>query len=117
MRRAMSTTTITARDVGAAFRRYERACKLHDIIPEGMHLALSTGSKTYGTAYRVNLTGDRVTDTDGNVSYPHGSGHWPPPAGDDFLGMTRREAYDKLCAYASVIEDLYWHSQPSTRAQ
>ena len=50
------------------------------------HLVLQIGSKTYGRAYRINLTGGTK----------YGSGHWEPRHFSDYLGMTRAEAETKL---------------------
>lgn len=46
----------------------------------------SEGSKTYGHAFRLNIV------------KPGGSGHYnlPPHLGSDFLGMTKREAFEEL---------------------
>jgi len=50
------------------------------------HLALQHGSKTYGRAYRIYLTGGTK----------YGSGHCEPRYFSDYLGMTKDEAANKL---------------------
>jgi hypothetical protein len=94
--------TITNRDLYAALDRYVRVCDRLGLIPEGMRVGLDYGSKTYGRAFRVYLTGVRAEDG----SYPQGSGHGRPPAGDDFLGMTKREAFNALADRARALEDV-----------
>jgi hypothetical protein len=94
--------TTTAADVRNAFNRYESALRAYGLIPAGHHLVLSEGSKTYGNAYRVNLTGDRAADG----SYPNGSGHSRPPIGSDYLGMTRAEAAQTLNTMAQCVWDM-----------
>lgn len=46
------------------------------------HLVLQEGSKTYGRAYRIHLTGGSK----------YGSGHWEPRGFSDYLGGTKAEA-------------------------
>jgi hypothetical protein len=46
------------------------------------HLVLQEGSKTYGRAYRIHLTGGTK----------YGSGHWEPRGFSDYLGGTKAEA-------------------------
>jgi len=103
--------TTTAADLKIAQRLYAGVCEDLGLIPEGMHLTFSTGSKLYGIAYRVALTGDRVTAADGTTSYPKGSGHGRPPLGSDFLGMTKAEAERALrervdTVYSLIAADL-----------
>ena len=93
---------ITNDDLAAMLGRYVRACKQLELIPDGYRVGLDHGSKTYGRAFRVYLTGVRADDG----SYPNGSGHGRPPAGSDFLGMTKREAFDTLADRAAVLEDV-----------
>ena len=88
--------TITNKDLDAVLARYVRACERFDLIPEGMRVGLDYGSKHYGRAFRVYLTGVRAEDG----SYPQGSGHRNPPAGDDFLGMTKRGTW----AYVALAD-------------
>jgi hypothetical protein len=94
--------TITNRDLDAVLARYIRACDRLGLIPEGMRVGLDYGSKTAGVAFRVYLTGVRAEDG----SYPQGSYHRNPPAGDDFLGMTKREAHTVLADRARALEDV-----------
>ena len=95
-------STYTKANVEAAFGRYVKACQRLGLIPEGMQVGLDHGSKTYGRAFRVYLTGVRAEDG----SYPQGSGHGRPPAGDDFLGMTKRDAFEALADRARTLEDV-----------
>jgi hypothetical protein len=96
------TMKITTKDLEAQLARYVRACERLGLIPEGMRVGLDHGSKTYGRAFRVYLTGIRAEDG----TYPNGSGHGRPPAGDDFLGMTKREAFTVLADRARTLEDV-----------
>ena len=50
------------------------------------HLVLQEGSKTYGRAYRIHLSGGTK----------YGSGHCEPRHFSDYLGMTKAEAETKL---------------------
>lgn len=98
-------STITTKDLEAQFDRYARACDRLGLIPEGMRVGLDHGSKPAGVAFRVYLTGIPVETPDG-WTYPNGSGHSRPPAGDDFLGMTKREAFTVLADRARTLEDV-----------
>ena len=97
--------TITTKDLEAQFARYVRVCERLGLIPEGMQVGLDHGSKTYGRAFRVYLTGIPV-ETPNGWTYPNGSGPSRPPAGDDFLGMTKREAFTVLADRARTLEDV-----------
>ena len=99
------TDRITNRDLEGMLGRYVRALESFDMIPAGYHIGLDHGSTLYGRAFRVYLTGDRVP-VDGVNTFPNGSGHHNPPAGDDFLGMTKREAYNALADRSRVLEDV-----------
>lgn len=111
----MTTHRITRSDLDAILARYARACDELGIGPEpGYHLNLSTGSATNGIAYRLNVIGDCVQTPDG-PTWPNGSGHARPPAGDDFLGFTKREAFDRLADRCSVLEDVAYNQQRSNR--
>ena len=93
---------IAMRDLDAVAERYVRACDRLGLIPEGMRVGLQYGRKSAGTAYRIYLTGIQAEDG----SYPQGSGHGRPPAGDDFLGMTITEAHTVLADRARTLEDV-----------
>jgi len=93
---------ISDKALDAALARYVRACDRLDLIPEGMRVGLDHGSKTYGRAFRVYLTGVQAADG----SYPLGSGHGAPPAGDDCVGMTSQAAFDTLVDRARTLEDV-----------
>ena len=96
------TERITTRDLDGMLARYVRACERFGLIPDGYRVGLDHGSKYYGRAFRVYLVGIRAEDG----SWPNGSGHGHPPAGRDFIGMTKREAYDTLADRSSVLEDV-----------
>ena len=84
---------VTTENVRAALGRYERACRALGLLADADRLVLSEGSAPYGRAWWVNLQHD-------------GSGaHYRPPAGDDYLGMTKREAFERLADRAAVLED------------
>ena len=103
----MSTNRITRKDLDGAVKRYADACSHFDMVPEGFHIGLDIGSKTYGRAYRLYVSGDMVrVKGDSGVyrnTYPNGSGHHRPPVGCDFVGMTAREAYDTITDRCSVL--------------
>ena len=98
------TTTIS--EVRGMLERYVKACEALDLIPDGYRVIMDEGSKTYGRAYRVALQGAPVKRADGTNDWPNGSGHGRPPAGGDFLGMTKSEAYHSLHLMAAALEDV-----------
>jgi hypothetical protein len=97
---------ITQRDLAVALRRYDKAARNLGLIPNGMHLYLQHGSKTNGIAYRVNLVWDQDRQAQED------SGHHRPPMGDDYLGMTAREAYNALYGRAVTAEDIRYQMPP-----
>jgi hypothetical protein len=62
-------------------------------------IGLSIGSRTYGNAYRVwvNRPGE-------------GSGHYDHPVvrSSGYLGMTARDAYDRLTTATATIHDVMY---------
>lgn len=92
---------ITAKDVRRAFENHVDALihhGLHD--PAEGRYVLSEGSKTYGNAFRINFIPSGET------------GHYRPKVGDDFLGWTKREAYDRLTERTRTIVDVFFvHNQ------
>ena len=108
---------ITRKDLDQALERHVAALAHVGIVYDG-RLVLSIGSKTYGNAYRLNLTGvmDRCQGRPRTVTHDgchecggtresRSSAHYRPPVGDDYLGMTAREAYDTLTARTRTIYD------------
>ncbi len=93
----MSAERIITKDVNAAFRRYVTACEALNHVASDQEVVLTTGSKVNGIAFRVALV---------SLSPGRTSGHYAPPAGDDFLGMTKSEAFYRLADRASVLEDV-----------
>lgn len=89
-------------DLSGAFTRYNTIARRLGLIPDRMELALTKGNKTNGIAYRVHLTfkAEHWDDDDADT------GHHNPPFGDDYLGMTAREACNALCDRARVAEDV-----------
>lgn len=85
--------TITTVDVERMAARYIAACERLGLIPEGARVSIDIGSKTNGIAFRVFTI------------IPPGSGHHHPPAGGDFLGFTKREAYERLADRSRTLED------------
>ena len=84
---------ITKSDLRIMRRRYTRAMIAAGVLNDGDRLHFQEGSYTYGYAYRVH----RI---------PAGkSGHWNPPIGDAFLGMTKREAFETMATIARSVED------------
>ena len=94
----MSFDHVTISNVRGAFYRYREACTVLGMIPTGQDVTLTEGSRANGIAYRVHLM-----SRDPETGRVHG-GAWHPPAGDDFLGWTKREAFDRLADRASVLE-------------
>lgn len=89
----MSERTTNA-DLHIMLARYVRACEALELIPDGHRVGLDYGSKTYGRAFRVYM------------SPPGSYAHHRPPAGRDYLGMTKREAFDTLADRAAALEDV-----------
>ena len=83
---------ITRADLDRALEGHRECLAKHGIKYHGA-IHLEHGSKVNGRAYRI-----AVVDPD------HG-GHNRPPIGDDYLGMTAREAYDRLCERTRAIYD------------
>lgn len=96
------TQTITAADVRAAFRHHVETLERVGITYDG-RLEIAEGSRTYGIAYRIYRTGYTVRDADGSSRAT--SGHANPPIGSDYLGMTRREAYETLQTRTRAVSD------------
>ena len=89
---------ITKADLQNALHGHIQALEACGITYDGV-LVLTHGSKTYGIAYRLN----RI---------PMGeTGHWRPPVGPDFLGMTAREAYDNLTTRNAVLFDVAYEQK------
>ena len=105
--------TITKKDVEAVFVRYWEACHRLGLIATAPgvepgptrwqrstdRLVLSKGSKTYGNAWRVHFA-----EADSGALHR-------PPAGDDYLGFTKSEAFDNLALRAAVLEDVERHQR------
>lgn len=101
---------ITKAALEQRFEQYVSALNGLGMIPEGYHVVLTHGSKTYGNAYRINLTGTPVwNEAWHRYDYPNGSGHSHPPTGDDFLGMTKAEAHTKLTAITRTLWEVARH--------
>lgn len=117
---------ITSKDLERAVQAHRDALERCGITFDG-RLGLAIGSKTYGRAYRLYVTDfDYHCQNQKYLDFPNGrvedwdhadcrrcngtkrekcSGHNRPPIGDDYLGMTAREAYDALTARTRVIYD------------
>lgn len=101
---------ITNRDLAGMLERYKRALdSLGITLAEGERLEMSEGSKTYGIAFRLYTTGVPGIHGEG------GTGHGRPPVGDDFLGMTKREAYDMLAERCRTMEDVAYATEARER--
>ncbi len=104
------TYRITKAALEQRFENYVNALDCLGMIPEGYRVVLCHGSKTYGNAYRINLTGTPVwNEAWHRYDYPNGSGHSHPPTGDDFLGMTKAEAHTKLTAITRTLWEVAHH--------
>ena len=93
------TRRITNADLDRALASHVGTLNRYKLLPEFANLGLSYGSKTYGRAFRLF-----VTYTDGR---PGWSGHHRPPIGDDYLGMTKAEAYEALTSRTRHIGDVF----------
>lgn len=118
---------ITSKDLERALEAHRDALTRCGISFDG-RLGLDIGSKLYGRAYRLFVTDfDHYCQNVKYLDFPHGrvenwdhadcarchgskreicSGHNRPPVGDDYLGMTAREAYDALTARTRAIYDV-----------
>ena len=75
---------ITTKDLDRQLTQYVNALKDLEMLPAGHRIVLDHGSKTYGRAFRIALTGEPVYNVEkGWYDYPNGSGHSFPPTGDD----------------------------------
>lgn len=92
----MTTTRITRSDLRRAFEYHELALRRHGLLPDDHRLGLQIGSATYGNAYRLY------------VLHPGESGHYGPPIGSDYLGMTAREAHHELASRTRAIGDVFY---------
>jgi hypothetical protein len=86
---------ITTEDLRNMYRRYIRALLSVGALDEGDRMCLSIGSQTYGRAFRTHRIEAGST------------GHGRPPIGPDYLGWTKKEAFDTLAAIASATEDTH----------
>lgn len=97
------TDRITAQDLRDALAAHVETLERCGITYGG-RLEIDEGSKTYGRAFRLYRTGYPVRDLDGSERLT--TGHANPPIGSDFLGMTKREAYETLTARTRTIADV-----------
>lgn len=122
---------ITQADLTRALEAHVTALEKCGITYSG-RMGLSHGSKPNGIAYRLyvtdfdyhcqetkwhltpagNYNGIDYSWDHANCKRCHGtkreicSGHNNPPVGDDYLGMTAREAYDALTSRTRAIYDV-----------
>jgi hypothetical protein len=99
----MSADRITMDDLRRALEQHAAALAAAGITYDG-RLGIDEGSKTYGRAFRLYRTGYLMPDRDGTMTPT--SGHGNPPVGSDYLGMTKREAYDELTGRTRVLWDV-----------
>ena len=107
---------ITTADLDRQHGQYVRALDDLGMIPDGYRVVLSHGSKYNGIAYRINLTGE-VVKVGTRYTFPNGSGHSHPPTGDDFLGMTKAEAYQTLNAITRALWSVKGHQDKAVAAR
>ena len=93
----------TIKELNWAFESYVAQMEGLGAVPAGARLVLSEGSKTYGRAFRVNLTGD------GSEGSRYNSGHYRPLVGPEYLGMTKSEAEQTLWTARNTAADLHRH--------
>ncbi len=98
------TDRITQTDLDAALAAHVETLERCGISYVG-RLAITSGSKTYGIAFRLYRTGYLVPSETG-TGYRPTTRHASPPIGSDYLGMTRREAYETLTTRTAVIADV-----------
>ena len=96
---------ITMRDLDVQLDRYVANLTALGIAYDG-HIGIQHGSKINGIAFRLYHTGYPVPD--GNGGQRPTTGHANPPVGSDFLGMTKREAWEALIAINTVLSDVAW---------
>ena len=84
---------ITQEDVDKQFERLNREIQRWGLLHGSERLGMENGSKTNGRAYRLF------------VMISASSGHYRPPVGEDFLGVTLREAYNELASRSRTLED------------
>jgi hypothetical protein len=92
--------SVTIKDLEHMFEMYAAEVANAGGVPDGARLVLSHGSKTYGRAFRVHLTGD------GSKPDVYNSAHFRPMIGNDYLGMTKYEAHDSLRTVMGVLWDV-----------
>lgn len=108
---------ITTADLDRALTAHRDCLDACGITYEG-RLGLDHGSATYGRAFRLYRTAypypcqerrDDHTDCPrcAGTGTETCSGHARPPIGDDYLGMTKREAYDELVHRTGLIYDTH----------
>ena len=108
---------ITTKDLDRQLSQYVNALKDLGMLPDGHRIVLDHGSKTYGRAFRIALTGEPVYNEEkGWYDYPNGSGHSFPPTGDDYLGMTKAEAYQTLNAITRTLWAVKNHQNRTVKA-
>ena len=108
------TDRITTKDLDRQHLQYVNALKDLGMLPDGYRIALG---RTPGFPYRIALTGEPVYNEEkGWYDYPNGSGHSFPPTGDDYLGMTKAEAYRTLNAITRTLWAVKNHQNRTVKA-
>lgn len=90
---------VTKADLENARKAHEVALRKYGMIAPSDRLGLAHGSKTYGQAFRVYIVHEGC------------SGHSETPVvrSSGFLGMTAREAYERLIEATAGIYDVMYH--------
>lgn len=87
--------SITITDLRRAVRAHVDTLARHGLIPADVRaFTFTEGSKTNGIAYRIH------------TKRGNSSGHYNPTIGDDFLGMTKAEAFETITARTRTIIDV-----------
>jgi hypothetical protein len=97
---------ITLRDLDRALVAHIAALAHAGITYDG-DLVVEHGSPTAGRAFRL-------------YRQPTGSsGLWPPPIGSDYLGMTKRDAYDELelMSRTAIVYDIAYQISLTTKEE
>ena len=88
---------ITNTDLEMQLNRYIGLLDMLGMRDDTVTYGIEHGSKLYGRAFRLYVTGGE-----------HGSGHGQPPVGSDYLGMTKREAFDTLATINRTMSDIIY---------
>lgn len=88
---------ITLTNLRRAVRRHVDTLAAFGLIPADVDaFTFQEGSKAYGNAFQLNTLRNG------------GTGHYRTVVGDDYLGMTKAEAYENITTRTRAIIDTMW---------